>query len=57
VAGFQPIMPTFAGQISEESLIQLVAYIKSLQPEQNQSAGKAGTQTQNPNPGPSEKGR
>jgi hypothetical protein len=50
-------MPTFAGQISEESLIQLVAYIKSLQPEQNQSAGKAGTQTQNPNPGPSEKGR
>ncbi len=57
VAGYQPIMPTFAGQISEESLIQLVAYIKSLQPEQNQAAGKAGTQTQNPNPGPSEKGR
>ena len=55
VAGFQPIMPTFSGQVSEESLIQLVAYIKSLQPEQ--SPGKIASQTQNPNPSPSEKGR
>lgn len=31
VAGFQPIMPTFQGQVSEEGLLQLVAYIKSLQ--------------------------
>ena len=31
VAGYGPIMPTFAGQVSEESLIQLVAYVKSLQ--------------------------
>ena len=30
VAGFQPIMPTFQGQISEEGLLQLIAYIKSL---------------------------
>jgi cytochrome c oxidase subunit 2 len=30
VAGFQPIMPTFQGLISEEGLLQLVAYIKSL---------------------------
>jgi cytochrome c oxidase subunit 2 len=30
VAGFQPIMPTFEGQIGEEGLMQLVAYIKSL---------------------------
>jgi cytochrome c oxidase subunit 2 len=57
VAGYQPIMPTFSGQVSEESLIQLVAYIKSLQPEQNQTGGKTATQTQNPNPSPSEKGR
>jgi cytochrome c oxidase subunit 2 len=30
VAGFQPIMPTFRGRLSEEQLIQLVAYIRSL---------------------------
>ena len=32
VAGFGPIMPTFSGQVSEESLIALVAYVKGLQP-------------------------
>jgi cytochrome c oxidase subunit II len=31
VEGFGPIMPTFQGQISEDQLVQLVAYIKSLQ--------------------------
>jgi cytochrome c oxidase subunit 2 len=30
VAGYQPVMPTYQGQISEEGLLQLVAYIKSL---------------------------
>lgn len=30
VKGYQPIMPTFQGQISEEGLLQLVAYIKTL---------------------------
>jgi cytochrome c oxidase subunit 2 len=30
VAGFQPIMPTFQGQVSEEQLLQLVAYIRSI---------------------------
>ena len=30
VAGFGPIMPSFQGQVSEEQLMQLVAYIKSL---------------------------
>jgi cytochrome c oxidase subunit 2 len=30
VMGFQPIMPTFKGQLSEEQLINLIAYIKSL---------------------------
>jgi cytochrome c oxidase subunit 2 len=34
-AGYQPIMPTFQGLVSEEGLMQLVAYIQSLQaPEQ-----------------------
>src|SRR5688500_13864377 len=32
VEGYQPIMPTFKGQITEEQLNQLVAYIKSLTP-------------------------
>lgn len=30
VAGWQPIMPTFKGQVSEEQLNSLVAYIKTL---------------------------
>ena len=30
VSGFKPIMPTFQGQVSEENLAALVAYIKSL---------------------------
>ena len=30
VAGWQPIMPTFQGQVSEEQLNELVAYIKDL---------------------------
>jgi cytochrome c oxidase subunit 2 len=38
VAGYQPIMPTFQGQISEAALLQIIAYIKSL--------GKEGTSQQ-----------
>jgi cytochrome c oxidase subunit 2 len=30
VAGFQPIMPTFQGLVTEEGVLQLVEYIKSL---------------------------
>lgn len=30
VSGYQPIMPTFQGQVSEEQLLQLIAYIHSL---------------------------
>lgn len=30
VAGYRPVMPTFQGQISEEELLQLLQYIKSL---------------------------
>ncbi len=30
VEGYQPIMPTFKGQVTEEQLLSLVAYIKSL---------------------------
>ena len=34
VAGYQPIMPTYKGLISEEGLLQLIAYIKSLSAEE-----------------------
>jgi cytochrome c oxidase subunit 2 len=30
VLGYQPIMPTFQGQISEEEIVQLIRYIQSL---------------------------
>jgi cytochrome c oxidase subunit II len=30
VAGYAPIMPSYQGQVSEEGLLQLIAYIKSL---------------------------
>ncbi len=32
VAGFQPLMPTFQGQLDEEQVMQLIQYIKSLKP-------------------------
>ncbi len=31
VAGYQPLMPTFQGQMTEEEILSLTAYIKSLQ--------------------------
>jgi len=40
VSGFKPIMPVFQGQVSEEQLTALVAYVKSLNPA---PAGAAGT--------------
>ena len=30
-AGFQPIMPTFQGLVTEEQLLELIEYVKSLQ--------------------------
>ncbi|MBA3485443.1 MAG: cytochrome c oxidase subunit II [Pirellulales bacterium] len=33
VAGYQPLMPTFEGQIGEEGVLHLIAYIKSLSEE------------------------
>jgi cytochrome c oxidase subunit 2 len=32
VDGYQPIMPTFQGLVSEEGLVQLIEYVKSLKP-------------------------
>ena len=30
VAGYDPVMPSYQGQISEPDLLQILAYIKSL---------------------------
>jgi cytochrome c oxidase subunit II len=40
-AGFQPIMPTFQGLVSEEQLLQLIAYVRSL----SQQTPERGTTT------------
>ncbi|MEA2625347.1 MAG: cytochrome c oxidase subunit [Candidatus Binatota bacterium] len=41
VAGYPPIMPTFQGQVTEEQLIQLIAYVKSLGAEEGGAARSA----------------
>lgn len=43
VAGYQPLMPSFQGQLTEEQIIDLTEYIKSLQaqPVPSQGAGVA----------------
>ena len=43
VAGYQPVMPTFQGLVSEEQILNLTAYIKSLasQPVPAKGAGIA----------------
>ena len=33
-AGYEPLMPTFRGQVTEEQMLALIAYIKSLSPNQ-----------------------
>jgi len=40
VNGFQPIMPTFQGMVSEENLMQLIAYIKTLTPAAPEGGGQ-----------------
>ncbi|HJZ80583.1 MAG TPA: cytochrome c oxidase subunit II [Pyrinomonadaceae bacterium] len=51
VTGFGPIMPSFQGQVSEEQLLQVVAYIKSL------STAKPATAAPNAAARPSEPAR
>jgi cytochrome c oxidase subunit II len=43
VEGFGPIMPTFQGQVTEDQLMQLLAYIKSLQVVNQQPITPAGS--------------
>jgi cytochrome c oxidase subunit 2 len=44
VLGYQPIMPTFQGTVSEENLLQLIAYIKTLKPPKAGAPAGAGHQ-------------
>jgi cytochrome c oxidase subunit 2 len=38
VEGYQPMMPTFQGQLDEEQILQLIQYIKSLKPAPDRAA-------------------
>lgn len=42
VAGYEPIMPTFQGQVTEEQVLQLVEYIKSLAPKPGEPGATQG---------------
>ena len=41
VAGYQPIMPTFKGQLSEEEIIRLIEYVRTLAPVAEQGAARS----------------
>jgi cytochrome c oxidase subunit 2 len=45
VRGYQPLMPTFQGLVSEESVMALIEYVKSLQSSASASADLTGTPT------------
>jgi len=44
VAGYQNVMPTFQGLVTEENVLQLIEYIKSLTPAQGPIPTKSGLQ-------------
>jgi cytochrome c oxidase subunit II len=44
VSGYQPIMPTYEGLVTEEGLMQIIAYIKSLSAPGTQASPNAQTQ-------------
>ncbi|HEX4083464.1 MAG TPA: cytochrome c oxidase subunit II [Chthoniobacteraceae bacterium] len=50
VAGYKPIMPNFQGQISEQNVIALIAYIKSLSSTPNSVAAQPPDQAMPPSP-------
>ncbi len=51
VAGYQQIMPSYEGQISEEQMFQLVAYLKSL-PSEDAPADETATNSTPDNSAP-----
>jgi cytochrome c oxidase subunit 2 len=42
-AGYQPIMPTFQGLVTEEQVLQIIEYVKSLGAAHGASGGETGT--------------
>jgi cytochrome c oxidase subunit 2 len=42
VSGFEPVMPTFQGLVTEEQLVQLVEYVKSLGPKPGTGPAESG---------------
>ena len=51
VQGFKPVMPTFQGQVSDEQLNALVAYVKSLaEPQSGRPANTSGVAVAAPQP-------
>jgi len=45
VKGYQPIMPTYQGQVTEQDILQLIQFIRSLG--SNSSQGAAQNETDN----------
>jgi cytochrome c oxidase subunit 2 len=41
VAGYQPVMPTFQGLVTEEGVLQLIEYVKSIGPKPANAAAPA----------------
>ncbi len=50
-AGFQPIMPTFQGQVSEDDLLRLLAYVRTLSTQQPQATPAGSTPSTTPSAG------
>jgi cytochrome c oxidase subunit 2 len=50
VAGFPPLMPTYQGQVTEDQIVQLLAYIKSLATAAPGATATAGTASAAPAP-------
>ena len=48
VKGFQPLMPTFQGLISEENLVALIEHVKSMSPKASATAAPPATPTPAP---------
>ncbi len=46
VAGYQPLMPSYQGQLTEEQTLDLISYVKSLQAEPAPSTGAGATPSQ-----------
>jgi cytochrome c oxidase subunit 2 len=50
VKGFQPLMPTFQGLISEENLVALIEHVKSMSPNATTAAPAPGAAATTPSP-------